>query len=348
MSNWQNRFSADAGLFPHLLDLPSDQILLSHLSEQEYHKASFLDQRIFTPQLKRQLVPWSVVSQISLPEMPSPQYIFHIGHVGSTLLSRLLGDIDTVLALREPQILRTLTEISRMDGAPHSPWSPEIYRARLSRIIHWLSRSYHTKQRVMIKASSFVSEIASQLLGDNQDALFLYAPLERYLPTILAGEASIQETHALAGDRLLRLNKHLGEAPANLWDLSLAQRATLSWLCEMTSLRDAEKKSKSANILWMDFEDFLVAPAAQLRKAAGHFNHALSEEAATKLISGPIMSSYSKAPEHDYSPDLRKELLMEASQNHADDIGAAMLWAKKLADKYPQIADIMTLAEKRA
>ncbi|VAV89826.1 hypothetical protein MNBD_ALPHA04-332 [hydrothermal vent metagenome] len=348
MSNWQNQFSADAGLFPHLLDLPSDQILLSHLCEEEYRKASFLDQRIFTPQLKRQLVPWSKVSQISLPERPSPQYIFHIGHVGSTLISRLLGEIDMVLALREPQILRTLAEISRMDGAPQSPWSLETYHARFSEIIRWLSRSYDREQRVMIKASSFVSEIASQLLSDNQDALFLYAPLERYLPTILAGEASVQETHALAGDRLLRLSKHLGEAPANLWDLSLAQRATLSWLCEMVSLRDAEKKSISANILWMDFEDFLIAPATQLRKAADHFHHTLSEEAATKLISGPIMSSYSKAPEHDYSPDLRQELLKEASQNHADDIGAAMLWADKLAEKYPSIANVMTLAEKRA
>ncbi len=348
MSNWQEIFSEDATMFPHLLDIASDQILVSHLEEQDYRAASFLDQRIVTPQLKRQLIPWSTLAQVALPKTSSPQYIFHIGHVGSTLISRLLGELGTVLALREPQMLRNLTEIYRLRGAPHSPWSPELYQTRLAEAMLWLSRVFHSDQRVMIKASSFVSELASQLLEDGQDALFLYAPLERYLPTILAGDASVQETHSLAGDRLQRLSQRLGEAPCNLWELSLAQKVTLSWFCEMTTLYDAAKSSTSANIKWLDFEDFLHAPAEQLISAANHFGHALSDNVANTLISGPIMSSYSKAPEHDYSPNLRQELLQEASKKHAADIRVAVLWAQKLATRYPQIRDVMALAEKRA
>lgn len=346
-NNWQNQFTHDAGLLPHLVDLPTDQVLLSHLTEEDYRKASFLDQRIITPQLRRQLVPWSELSQIGLSKTATPQYIFHIGHVGSTLLSRLLGEIDTVLALREPQFLRTLCEISQIRNEPESPWSPETYRHRFSDIVRWLSRSFRHDQKVMIKASSFVSELAPQLLTAPADALILYAPLDRYIPTILAGEASVQEMHMMAGARLKRLSRHLGKAPAQLWKLSLAQRVAMSWVCELVTLFAAQKTSLSANILWMDFESFLRAPEEQLTRAASHFRHELSSQKATELVSGPIMSSYSKAPEHDYSPNLRQELLTEANQNHATDIRVAIQWVEEIATKFPLLADAMQWIETR-
>ena len=37
------------------------------------------------------------------------RWIFHIGHVGSTLISRLLGELEGVLSVREPRSLRDLT-----------------------------------------------------------------------------------------------------------------------------------------------------------------------------------------------------------------------------------------------
>lgn len=342
---WQNRFTQDATLLPHLVDLPNDQILLSDLSEEDYRKASFLDQRIVTPQLRRQLMPWAQLSQIALPETPPPQYIFHTGHVGSTLLSRLLGEIDTVLALREPQLLRTLCEISLIRDEPESPWSPEIYERRFAESIRWLSRSFRADQRVMIKASSFVSELAPQLLTGSADALILYAPLQRYLPTILAGEASVQETHVMAGLRLKRLTYHLGEPPARLWELSLAQRVAMSWLCELVTLFKACRESVSANIQWLDFETFLLEPEDVLTGLAEHFGHLLFKQKASELISGPIMASYSKAPEHDYSPDLRKQLLDQANRNHADDILAAIRWADNVATQFPLVADAMNWIE---
>ncbi len=344
-NNWQNQFTQGAGLLPHLVDLPNDQVLLSHLTQEDYRKASFLDQRIITPQLRRQLVPWSELSRIALPTTATPQYIFHIGHVGSTLLSRLLGEIDTVLALREPQLLRNLCEISQIRDEPESPWSPDLYKQRFSEAIRWLSRSFHADQRVIIKASSFVSEIAPQLMTEPSDALILYAPLDRYIPTILAGEASVQETHMMAGARLKRLARHLGKAPAQLWELSLAQRVAMSWMCELVSLFIAQKTSSSANLLWMDFESFLRNPGERLTTAATHFSHDLTVEKANELVTGPIMSSYSKAPEHDYSPDLRQELLDEANQSHASDIHAAMIWADKIAAEFPLVAEAMQWIE---
>ncbi|QJB68394.1 hypothetical protein [Parasphingorhabdus halotolerans] len=346
-NNWQNQFSRDASLLAHLVDLPSDQVLISHLSEEDYRKSSFLDQRIITPQLQRQFVPWDALSKVQLPPAPSPHYIFHIGHVGSTLISRLLGEMEGLLALREPQILRNICEVWKTIDEPHSFWPPERFSTRFQQAIGWLSRGFRSDQRVMIKASSFVNEIATQLLLPQSKALFLYVPLQRYIPTILAGEASMQETLVMAGARLQRLNNILGGQPINLWELPPTHRVALSWLSELATLLNAKKALPESDILWMNFDHFLSGPIGQLQNLAVHFNLPLSSSQATQLVSGPIMSSYSKAPEHDYSASLREELLAEASQNHAAPIRSAMLWIGQLADQHPLVAEILELTEKR-
>ncbi len=345
-NDWQSDFARDASLFPHLADLQKDQLLLSTMSETAYRQASFLDQRLFTPDLQRQVVSWADVAAVLLPPLPKPQYIFHIGHVGSTLVSRLLGELDSVLALREPAILRQLAEVQASKPAAIH-WTREEQVQRLGQVESWLSRVFHTDQRVMIKASSFVSSLARPLLADRGTALFLFTSPERYLQTILAGDASKQEAAALADLRLLRLEQHCGEPLDSKEMLSLAQTAALGWLCEMVTLRDAADHSPAASIAWMDFDDFLNQPGEQLQLAADHFGRDLSADKALGLVSGPIMTRYSKAPEFDYSASLREELLVEAAQIHADDIRQTLLWVEQLARRFPIVAAAMAKAESR-
>ena len=316
------------------------------MSEIAFRNASFLDQRIFTPDLHRQIVSWTDVASIPLPTLPKPQYIFHIGHVGSTLISRLLGELNGILALREPAILRQLADV-QVNKPAEIGWSGDEQGKRLDQVENWLSRGFHANQRVMIKASSFVSPLARHLLAASGDALFLYASPERYLQTILAGDASKQEAAALADLRLNRLVQHCGQPVASKEALTLAQTAALGWLCEIVTLCDAETHCPDANIAWMDFDNFLSQPAEQLQVAAEHFGKDLPVDQAENLVSGPIMTSYSKAPEYDYSASLREELLAEAAQIHADDIKQTLLWIDQLARQHPKVAAAIATAEAR-
>jgi hypothetical protein len=345
-NDWQSAFARDAALFPHLADLQKDQVLLSTMSETTFRQASFLDQRILTPELQRQVVSWADVASVRLPPLPKPQYIFHVGHVGSTLISRLLGELDNVLALREPAILRQLAEVRVRTPADVS-WTSEEQDKRLGQVESWLSRVFHTNQRVMIKASSFVSPLARSLLAAKGTALFLSTSLERYLQTILAGDSSKQEAAALADLRLLRLEQHCGRPLYQKETLSLAQIAALGWLCEMVTLCDAERHCPEARIVWMDFDDFLSQPGEQLQVVAKHFGLDLSPEMSSKLVSSGIMTRYSKAPEYDYSASLREELLAEAAQIHADDIRQTLLWIDQLAQRFPKIAAATATAESK-
>ncbi|MGJ8562696.1 MAG: hypothetical protein ACSHXY_03995 [Alphaproteobacteria bacterium] len=338
----QTQFSRDAALLPHMLDVLSDQVLLSRLSEADYRKASFLDQRIITPELARETVPWKNLSTVPLQGQPTPFYIFHIGHVGSTLISRLIGEHKDVLALREPHILRSFADISQIKNQPHSPWAPDMYSARLAQTQRWLARTFRPSQRTIIKASSFVSEIARDLITPDTKALFLYVSFPRYLETILAGEGSRQEAMQMAGARLTRIHQSLGHPIANLWALSHGQKIALGWICEMITLIQAYERSEKAHIKWLNFDDFLSAPAKELTACLEHFELGADPGFIDAQISGPIMRSYSKAPEHNYSADLRQDLLRQARQNFAPEITNTTQWIQALAEKTPSIKTALT------
>src|SRR5688572_12345833 len=89
------------------LDAATDRVQLLELDEGGYRAASFLDQRVIPPGVELATSAWREIADAMPAEARRDvQYIFHIGNVGSTLISRLLGEIPAVFALREPLLLR--------------------------------------------------------------------------------------------------------------------------------------------------------------------------------------------------------------------------------------------------
>jgi hypothetical protein len=277
-----------------------------------------------------QLVPWPSVEQAVAGKLRSDaRWIFHIGHVGSTLVSRLLGELGEVLGLREPLILRTLAE------------RPEALPARLDTVTALLSRTFRPGQRAMVKATSFVSEIAAELVPARSKALLLYARPERYAGTILAGENSRRESALAAAGRLARLQRHF---PGRPWQAQgEGETIALAWAAEMTSLvRAADPLGERA--LFLDFDAFLAAPARNLRAVAGFFGLGLDEAAAEALAAHPLMTRYSKAPEHRYDAALRERLLEESRVRHAGEIRRALAWLGKAGAEVPAVARALEIA----
>jgi hypothetical protein len=335
---FQRRFAADASLLPHMADLANDRVLIALLSEADYRAASFLDQRLLTDRIGREWMSWSALPDLG-PAAPLPDFIFHIGHVGSTLMSRLLAEAAGVLPLREPMLLRTLAQVAERIERPESLWSPDLYRARLAQTIGWLGRGFAPGQRAMVKASSVITAIADDLTGADGRALFLAVPLPRYLETILAGEASMAGTLAQAPARMARLAGLLPDFPNALWQLPPVTRVAMSWLCEMAT---AQRKLPPGDprYLWVDFETMLADPAAALAAQIAHFGLPVDAARIETALAGPIMRQYSKAPEHGYSPDLRRELQAQAAADHAAAIAEAITWVEALAARYTSLGDL--------
>lgn len=328
--------------FPQQMDAAGDRVLLVRMDEQAYRNASFLDQRMFTQQSQPQWASWAELEAADQAKRRDAHFIFHIGHVGSTLISRLLGELDGVFALREPQILRNFFDLAMLDGAPHSPWSPEQFGSRLETAIGWLSRPFNEGDRALVKATSFVSEIAGPILGETRKALFLGVSPQRYIETILAGDNSRQELAALASSRLQRLHRKLGVDEWNLWEVSEPVRAAMSWLTEMMSLEAAADRIDPERVQWLDFDEFLAHPGSHLMSVTNFFDMGADEATLSSIIESPIMTQYSKAPDHEYSSDLRERLLAEARENHQNGIAEALKWLHDIASRDENVARIVT------
>jgi len=334
-------------LFPHSWDVQSDVVTLVRLTRADYERVSFLDERALGPRTLSRTLPTSelarAVGESGLEERC--HFIFHIGHVGSTLLSRLLGAEGRLFALREPAILRTLARL-KTDPAPKGrALSDAEFDERLALFLKLWSRTFEPEQTALIKATSFASELAPRLLAHPSapKALLLFVSPESYIATILAGSNAREEAKTLTEGRLKRLNRRVGREAWRLGALSEGEALAASWSAEMSALVEA-KAAAGARAMPLDFDGFLANPDEHLAKTLRHFDCKTTPKKLAEILGGPLMQRYSKAPEHAYSPELRRELLDEARKTHAAEIAKGLAWLERAANEAPLIADSLKLA----
>ena len=313
----------DARWLVQALDPKAGLARLVAMGPEDYRSEAFLDDRMMQRPHPASLVPWPTVAEAAaLTSRADARWIFHIGHVGSTLVSRLLGELPEVLAVREPRSLRDCAMLPTEVRAPP-----------VRALTPLMSRTFTARDTACVKATSFVSEIAPDLVPAGERALFLTASPRNYIASILAGENSIRELHALADFRLGRMAgrvEGLGDQAT-----SDAHRAAAAWACETTSLEAAAEQMADRSIAWVDFDALLGDLQPGLAAIAGHFGFAAGEAELTAVISGPIVRRYSKAMEHDYSPALRRELISETGSVNRVDIDSALAMLDRAAPRSP-------------
>jgi hypothetical protein len=334
-------------LFPYMLDLPGDSVLFLRLKRTDYERASFLDARLHTPQVPSHALPWpQVAAAIDAARLPERcGFIFHIGHVGSTLLSRLIGAHSRAFSLREPVILRTFAQLDGELEVRRHLLRKEDFDARLAGCLKLLSRTFDSQQLPIVKATSFVSELAASLLSraSTPKAVMMFVSPESYIATILGGPNSRREAKMLAPSRLLRLHRRIGSEAWQLASLSEGEVLALSWACEMSALAQAANAG-GQRVLWVDFDRFLLSPAALLSSVLGHFDIHGASEAETSsevraIVEGPDMRRYSKAPEHAYDAALRRDVLNAARAAHGAEIRRGLAWLDRVAVQFTAVRD---------
>ena len=310
-------FGLDHRVYAHQLNLLNDTVLLVQLSDTELNEHSFLDERIFRPDMKFEWVPWDQfeAQTTSLPCEP-PSYIFHIGHCGSTLLSRLVAAETSTQALREPLPLRTFA-IDSADGTA-GMLGDEALRKR----VRFFERVWAP---ATVKATSICTNIIDLVHAD-APVVFLYQQAETHLAVILAGENALQDLRGFGQNRYRRLAA-LAPDLLPLASLSIGELAAMTWLAEVSS---GSKAMKGREVLKLDFDAFLQRPEECLADVCRALDLNATAESCTAAVAGPIMRSYSKAPEHAYDAKLRDEVIADSRQRNAAEIAKGM----KLIDRF--------------
>jgi hypothetical protein len=335
MDDIADELGASPEWFPHELDLAQDRVSFIRLQEPDYERASFLDARIVTPASIKKSLRWpdieAAISAAQLSERCG--FIFHIGHVGSTLLSRLVGAHPAAFSVREPMVLRTLAQLAL---APEPP---------LAGCLKLLSRTFEPRQLAVIKATSFVSELASSLVSRAAapKAVVMFVSAESYFATILGGPNSRQEARMMAPSRLERLHRRIGQPAWQLASLSEGEVLGVSWACEMCALAHATKEA-AGRTLPVDFDRFIGSPTTTLTTVLRHFDLEAASDTVAAILAGPDMRRYSKAPEHPYDAQLRRDVLNQARTVHRAEIGRGLAWLDRAAAQFDVIRDAQRLA----
>jgi len=317
-------------LYPRALDLARDAILLIGMREADYSASSFLDERICTQDGRGQWVSVAAVGQVlaSAAAACPLHFIFHAGHVGSTLLSRLIDETGRVLPLREPVPLRTIAEASDSvapDIGPH-----------LEILLRLWERGFEGNEAVFLKATSVTERLAPRLLEmrPGARAIALNVSAESYLSTMLAAPNSAIDLNNHGAERMHRLRKSGVSVPrpATLGDL-----AAMSWLSEKLTQVEMLRVS-GARTLAIDFDAMLQSLEETLSRVLDHLG--IAGDAAA-IAASPAAMRYSKAPEHDYSAALRMELLNDARARYPGEIRAALNWLAAIAVRYESVAAVL-------
>lgn len=331
----------DPTIFPQNLDFAREAILFLRLDRQALASASFLDDRILTPQSQgrwvrfAELAPWM---EGAAPQRPL-HFIFHAGHVGSTLVSRLLDETGA-LGLREPLALRVVAE--EMDKA-----SEPSRRLPLETLLRWFttlwSRGFPDTNAVVLKATSSAQRLAPVLLrhAPNARAVAMNLKAEPYLATLLAGENSHIDLNGHGPERHQRLARLASAAPAPLSAMSLGEIAALTWLVETLTQAQA-KQTFGERILMLDFDAFLSDPAASMGAICAHFGIDAPASFFESVPKSPVLQHYSKAPEHAYTPALRAQILAQSRSTNAGEISKGMSWLDAFATHSPAAAAVLS------
>jgi len=317
-----DQIARDATWLVQALDPSAGMVRLVVMDRESYRAASFLDDRLLQRPVDAQIIPWPEVEAAVADDARSDaRWVFHIGHVGSTLVSRLLGEMEGVLAIREPRLLRDLAV---------SP--AEVRKPYLGQIARLMSRTFATDEIACIKATSFASEIAPFLVPPSERALFMYAAPRNYVASILAGENSLIELRSLTQFREQRLAGRGIHFPSPRNDADLAARA---WACEMATLEAAAEAMSDRQIAWADFDTMLGNMASELGRMASFFGFAVSKNRLAAIVSGPLMQRYSKDPSYEYSPRLREDLIAQEMRLQGREIEAALAMLRQASEKAP-------------
>jgi hypothetical protein len=331
-----SRLTATPDIYVQKIDLVRAAALLVEQREDEYRAASFLDDRMLSPQMTRKWVGLkTLVERAEGMTAAGPvHFIFHTGHVGSTLVSRLIEAVDGVFSLREPYPLWQLAEAHDLVASTESFLSPKEFDKILDTFMRLWGRGFDGTHTIVVKATSSAGRLAPQILSryPSSRALCLNVSAETYIASLLLNPASLIDLRVYGQERLRRLRGLGVQLSVPLYAMSPGQLAGLAWLVESWSQHQAMANALERTIA-IDFDFLLGHLRDAMRQVLQNFVLPHDEQTLSALERSPSLLRYSKAPQHEYSPKIRTQNLAASRARNGEEISKGLALIERIASK---------------
>ena len=295
------------------------------VDEDLLHRAPFVDQRI-APHARghfsietRQLL--ELAGQLPPARL---SFVFHTAFCCSTLLARSLAACDAFFALKEPQLLRCLSDLRHHEGPPVNDWAP-----LLKTHLRLLTRPYVTGDHVVVKASNVANNLLPDVLRHlpRSRVVLLYGPLEDFLVSCLKKPGSTQAKIPALLARVAGYGDFLARFPqfADTRHLEFLQQCALLWLVQQ---HDALQhvRSEPERVLPLDFRSLLESPRETLCAVGRFLGHEPDRRDLQMMTGADVMGRHAKDPNLRFDASTRREENAAVQRAHRDAICSARDW----------------------
>jgi hypothetical protein len=324
----------------YLWQFGQDEALVVRMTKDSYKRSIFLDQRISA--VDKSVARYKVddLSKYYKQVESSPgscNFIFHVAHCGSTLLSRAL-DIRKTLVYREPVTLSQMALVAASGDKERMPAG--AWESRFELAMAFLSRSYKHGKAPIIKANVPVNFILNDVLASskNNRALLLYMTLDNYLLAILKTPNQRQWAARISGYTSKGLQNTLKLSGAQLEGLSEPEIVAALWLAQILNFNQVSTAYQ--NIKAVDSELFFNHPKTVIMEANSLFGQNVSESKVDDIVASELFSSYSKNPNMQFDNSQRLLLKEQLKKDLAPELVVARQWIENYLSAH-SIPDVM-------
>lgn len=336
LEGWLKGLRGDPCVFPHELDPVNRRLLLVRLSEAQIRNASFLDGRALDGGEAGGWIPLARALQARPANAGPAGVMLHCGHCGSTLISRLLGELPGAWSLREPLTLHALAGEARARGRFHARLTAAEFEDTLVLIQSALGRLPANANTAIVKHTSLTANLGPLLVAQSTPpaVLCLSIPLEDYLATMLRQSGLREGVRLAAGEWIKDIASVLGKNCPALGELRDAELAALNWTAAQLDFERTRQRNPERVLTWQ-FDEFLADPETKLGELAAHFGIEAGEADLARAISSQWLRRYAKDPRQPFDAATRRRELNQAQKQFADEIRAGQRFADQLHHQLP-------------
>ena len=309
---------AEARWFAVDLHVPDRRFAMLPLDDELVARASFLDTRLGAVLERATRMPVGNVTPGKLPR-GKLAWLFHTSFCASTLLARALHVPPFAVCLKEPLVLR------RLSDARNSKWPVD---GILERAVALLARPWHPGGAVVVKPTHVALNVAEPLLAaaPGSRAVILTSSLDDFLISNLKKPPDSRAKIPILVERALRttaLRERLAPAAQEPPDLSCA--AGLQWAAQREHVQDVIAAVGPARIRTLDARDLLADVPATVAACARWLELDIPAPALADAARAEAGRN-AKQVEVPYGPSQRAREAEAVAQHYRAELASARAW----------------------
>lgn len=314
-------------LFPMDLDIRNRRFLFRHTSIESLRSNPFLDNRFTGADDAAQPVDVGALQNLDLTPAPLRGYLLHTSFCCSTLLARLLDFPGRSLALKEPLILRRLS-----DAALHGAHDPELTAAAVQLLFRDIAGGF----AILVKPTHVALNIAGELLActPSAKALLITSTLEDFMISNIKKSEDTQRKVPELVERFMAGSDLPARLPPEAFDPpSLLAGVALQWHAQQQLVHDLLNGPGGTAVRVIHEADLLQEPVATLRAALDWLGWSIPDEdiAAQSAL---VMNKHAKSAGRTYNLQEKNHETELLRRTFSDELSQALHWSERFLSPY--------------